>query len=115
MSIFYNQIGFETCPADIQIEDIENCLEWNKHSIDFITTKGHSDASICIFINNNLFTGDTIIKSTKTVTKFPGGSKSKLLDSISILDNKFSDKKIMIHPGHGESFFYEEVKFQELI
>jgi hydroxyacylglutathione hydrolase len=115
MSVFYDQIGFETYPADIKVEEIDYKLDWAGIKIEFITTKGHTDASICIFIENNLFTGDTIIKNIKTVIKLPGGSKVKLLESISLLDNKFRGKQIMVHPGHGESFWYDEIKKQELI
>jgi hydroxyacylglutathione hydrolase len=110
MSLFYNQVGFITYPADIFIEDINYHLEWKERKIEFITTKGHSEASICILIDDKLFTGDTIIKNSITVTKLPGGSKSKLIESISLLDEKFSRKQIIIYPGHGESFWYEEVK-----
>ena len=114
MSLFYNQIGFETYPADIYIEDTNYHLEWNDKKVEFISTKGHSDASICILIDNNLFTGDTIIKNSKTVIKLPGGSKSKLIESLYLLNNKFSEKHIRIHSGHGDSFWYEEVKNQKL-
>jgi glyoxylase-like metal-dependent hydrolase (beta-lactamase superfamily II) len=110
MSLFYNQIGFVTYPADISIKDTNFHLEWNEIKIEFISTKGHSDASICILIDNNLFTGDTIIKNSKTVVKLPGGSKSKLIESISILNNKFLGKRILIQSGHGESFWYGEIK-----
>lgn len=115
MSLFYNQIGFTTYPADVFIEDINYQMEWNGGNIDFISTKGHSDASICILIGNNLFTGDTIIKGNKTVIKLPGGSKTKLIDSLSNLNNKFSDKHIIVHSGHGSSFSYEEIKKQVFI
>jgi len=115
MSVFYNQIGFETTSADIHIEDINNKLEWNGKNVEFIATKGHTDASVCIIIDNNLFTGDTIIRDIKTITKLPGGSKTKIMESISILKNKFFNKKIMIHSGHGESVWFDEIISQEII
>ena len=115
MSLFYNQIGFETYPGDIHIEEINHNLEWNNKKIEFISTKGHSNASICILIDNHLFSGDTIIKNIKTVIKLPCGSKEKLIKSLSILNNKFLNKSIMVHSGHGESFWYEEIKNQKLL
>jgi hydroxyacylglutathione hydrolase len=115
MSVFYNQVGFETCPADILIEDINNQLEWNCKHLEFIATRGHSEASICILIDNNLFTGDTIIRNNKTVVKLPGGNKNKLKDSLLLLDKKFLGKHLQIHSGHGESFWYDEFRTQELL
>lgn len=115
MSVFYNQVGFESYPADIQFEDVYYNMEWNDIKIEFISTKGHTDASVCILIDNNLFTGDTIIKNSKTVTKLPGGSKSKLIESLSFLNKKFSGKQIKVHSGHGESFWFEEVKNIQLL
>lgn len=115
MSLFYNQIGFETYPADIHIEDVNYQLIWNEEIIEFLPTKGHSDACICIHIGNYLFTGDTIIKNSKTVTKLPGGNKIKLFESLISLNNKFIGKQIMIHSGHGESFWYDENKNQDFI
>ena len=115
MSIFYNQIGFETYPADILIENINKFIEWNGEFFEFIVTEGHTEASICILIDNNLFTGDTIVKNCRTVTKLPGGSKPKLIVSISNLDNIFFGKQIMIHSGHGESFWYDEKINQDIL
>lgn len=108
LSIFYNQIGFETYPADTILEKGNELIKWNGIFCKFIVTEGHSEASVCILIDNKLFTGDTIIKGKKTVTKLPGGSKPKLIVSISNLDNIFLGKHILIHPGHGESFWYDE-------
>lgn len=115
MSIFYNQVGFETYPADIHIENIDNQIEWNGEKVEFIATQGHTDASICILIDNNLFTGDTVIKNIKTIIKLPGGSKTKLQESFSLINNKFKGKHIMINSGHGESFWYDELKVQKFV
>jgi len=115
MSIFYDQVGFETEPADIHPEDIDCQMIWNNEKIEFIPTKGHSDACICILIDNYLFTGDTMIKNCKTVTKLPGGNKTKLLESLISLNIKFVGKHIMVHSGHGESFWYDDIKNQDSI
>ena len=108
MSIFYNQKGFETYPADILINDNNSDVKWNGNVFKFFITEGHSDACICILIGNDLFTGDTIIKESRTVTKLPGGSKFKLIDSLCYLDSIFLGKQIKIHSGHGESFMYDD-------
>ena len=115
MSLFYDQVGFETDPADILTEDIDCQMIWNSEIIEFIQAKGHTDAGICILIDNHLFTGDTIIRNTKTVTKLPGGSKTKLIETLSDLNFRFSDKNIMVHSGHGNSFWYSELINQAYI
>lgn len=110
LSVFYNQVGFETYPADIEIEAVGGVLMWNEIDIRFIFTPGHSNGSVCILIDNSLFTGDTIIRNTKTVIKLPGGNKIKLLESISTLNKIVSDKKVTVYSGHGESFQYSELE-----
>jgi len=110
MSVFYDQVGFETYACDISVESIENVLLWNDIKIDFIKTPGHSDASISILIVNNLFIGDTIIKNHKTVTKLPGGNKGKLLETLDSLDHLFFGKQIYVYSGHGENFWFDEIR-----
>ena len=115
MSVFYNQIGFEAYPADIFIENIGYQLDWNGKTIEFISTKGHTDSSICILVDDNLFTGDTIIKNQRTVIKLPGGSKLKLIESTTVLDKKFTGKRIRVYSGHGESFWFNKQHLKEFI
>lgn len=115
MSVFYDQIGFETYVADINIEDLNYTLNWSEFLIEFIDAKGHTDGSICILIGNNLFVGDTIILNTKTVTKFPSGNKNKLEKTFSLLKKRFLTRKLLIHSGHGESFWSDEVSNQLVI
>lgn len=104
MSVFFNQIGFEVVPADKTIEELNYNLRWNGYNIEFIETKGHTYGSICIKIENSLFTGDTLIKNLRTVTKLPGGSTSDLKISIKLLSEKFKSKKPIVYPGHGDCF-----------
>jgi len=115
MSVFYNQIGFETYPADILIEDINYVLSFNNYIINFIKTPGHTNSSICINIDKKLFTGDTIIKGLKTVIKLPGGNKKKLLESLNEIFTKFYNQDIKLYPGHGDVCFINEIKIEKLI
>jgi hydroxyacylglutathione hydrolase len=115
LSVFYNQIGFETCQADVILKDPLSVIHWNSYVINFYWSPGHSDASICIYINGLLFTGDTIIKNEKTVIKLPSGSKIKLIKTIDDLKNNFFGKKIFIHAGHGSSFWFDEIENLSLV
>lgn len=114
LSVFYDQVGFETYPADIIINDCKESLLWNGLEIQFFPAKGHTEGSICFLLNDNLFTGDTIIKNHKTVVKFPGGSKEKLQQSIDYIFSVFKGKKIVVYPGHGDSFCLDEIEIEEI-
>ncbi|GBU26651.1 hypothetical protein R84B8_00161 [Treponema sp. R8-4-B8] len=100
MSVFYNQIGFELNPCDIVLTD-EHLIDWGGIQIEIIHTPGHTNGCICIKINDNLFTGDTLIKDVPTVTKLPEGNKDKLQKSIEKLEQK-GLYKLNLYCGHGE-------------
>lgn len=107
LSVFYNQIGFETYRADIIVSNNSN-FKWSDFPMEFLETPGHSNCCVCILIDNILFTGDTIIGGQKTVCKLPGGSKTKLKESLETISNKIYGKRIMIYSGHGDSFLFSE-------
>jgi hydroxyacylglutathione hydrolase len=115
MSVFYDQVGFQSYPADIFLEDINNRIVWNDTEFEFIDTRGHTKCSVCISVENKLFTGDTIIKNHKTVIKFPGGNKEELMQSLDHLFLKFRDKNTLVFPGHGECFLLEEIVKEQLV
>ena len=107
LSLFYDEIGFEINRADILIEDINYQLIWYNCKFSFFDTPGHSECSICIKINDIIFTGDTIIKNLKTITKIPGGSKSSLKESLLKIENIISIDTVFFG-GHNEIFNYKE-------
>jgi hydroxyacylglutathione hydrolase len=108
MSLFYDQIGFKSYPGDILVEDIKYVLEWNDVKIEFIAAKGHTDAGICLIISDMLFTGDTMILNHKTVTKFPGGSREDLSETLDLLFSGLTGRNLKVFPGHGEPFFFDK-------
>jgi glyoxylase-like metal-dependent hydrolase (beta-lactamase superfamily II) len=115
MSVFYNQVGFQSYPADILIENINCNFIWNTIRFEFVITEGHTDGSICIISEDKLFTGDTIIKNHKTVVKFPGGNKEKLQNSLKLIFSKFEGQKIHVYPGHGDCFYLDEIDIEEIM
>jgi len=102
LSLFYDQIGFECLKADISF-DKEISMMLSNQEFKLICIPGHSEGSICVNIGDFLFTGDTLIKDKKTITKLPGGNLRKLNKSIKKLD-KIINSNIMICPGHGKMY-----------
>lgn len=82
--------------------------DYEKISIDgaqivFIHTKGHSSCSICIRIDNHLFTGDTLFKGGIGRCDLYSGNTSLMRESLKKLANYFKTKcdgDMIIHPGH---------------
>lgn len=62
--------------------------------LEVIHTPGHTEDSICLYDQRNLFTGDTLFIGTCGRTDLPGGSTRKLFESL--------HSKIMRLPGETE-------------
>ena len=54
-------------------------------------------------VGQNLFTGDTLIKDLRTVTKLPTGSVVELQESIELFKS-MQGKGYKVYPGHGALF-----------
>ena len=102
-SLFYNQKAFQVPAADICIEDIGFNWNWNGWGITFFVAEGHTNAGICFEIGNSLFTGDTLLKDLRTVTKLFCGSKEKLVVTINRI-KRLQGKGFYVYPGHGDGF-----------
>ena len=102
-SMFYHQKGFVLPPADICVEDINWTWPWNDERIIFFRAEGHTDAGICFKIKNYLFTGDTLLKDLRTVTKLFCGSREKLLVTINSI-KEMQGRGLYVCPGHGDGF-----------
>lgn len=115
MSLFYDQIGFETGPCDITIESIENTLFWNDVKINFIETPGHSDCSISFLVSDKIVVGDLIIAGLKTVTKLPSGNRKDLLGSLNVIKALNRGRNLKVYPGHGDMFWLDEINFENIL
>ena len=76
-------------------------ITWNEHIIDFVPTPGHTEDSVSILIDDNVFTGDALLKDNPTITKLPSGDKGKQIITEKYLLSLHGYKA---WPGHGESF-----------
>jgi hydroxyacylglutathione hydrolase len=95
--------------ADLLCEDLGWCLDWCGGRFLLIPTPGHSPGSICMAIDNVLFTGDCLLPNIKQVTKLPGGNKDALENSLSLLLKTFN-AETLVYPGHGEPFRLKDTK-----
>lgn len=88
-------------PADILLKDGE-LLECGGLKYKIIHTPGHTKGGICILVENNIFTGDTLFKETIGRTDFPGGSSSDIKNSIEGKLYALPDETV-VYPGHGDA------------
>ncbi len=98
------QMGFTPSPpADVLVNDA-GTIPLGHKEITVLHTPGHSPGGICLHVENNLFTGDTLFVGAVGRTDLPGGSLETLLISIKDKILSLPDDTIL-WPGHdyGES------------
>jgi glyoxylase-like metal-dependent hydrolase (beta-lactamase superfamily II) len=93
------QMGFTPSPsADVLLED-GDIIPFGDKSLAVLHTPGHSPGGICLYVENNLFTGDTLFVGAVGRTDLPGGSMETLLRSIKDRILPLPDDTI-VWPGH---------------
>ena len=93
------QWGFTPSPpADVLLQDGDT-IPFGNHKLTVIHTPGHSPGGICLYGENNLFTGDTLFVGAVGRTDLPGGSLQTMLDSIKEKILALPDDTI-VWPGH---------------
>lgn len=103
----YTEEGPMTVVREASILFCPDAVElWDGVSLKTFYTPGHSDDSVCFMVGDMLFTGDTLIKDIRTVTKLKTGSKDKLKESIALLDT-FKGMGLTAYPGHEEAFMLD--------
>lgn len=70
--------------------------------IKIINTPGHTMGGVCYFVDNKLFSGDTIFLGSVGRTDLPGGSYEQIKKSVKNVLEMFDDD-VKIYPGHGDS------------
>lgn len=81
-------------------------LLWPNVDMVSILTPGHSEDSICLIIHKMIFTGYTLIKDFRTVTKLKGGSVEKLSESLRKLEN-LRVSGFLVHRWHSDIFDFD--------
>lgn len=79
-------------------------------SVHVLHTPGHTPGSVCLKVENHLFTGDTLFQGSMGRTDLPGGSLTKLMASLARLGHLPGD--MHVYPGHmGTSTLEQERQF----
>ena len=91
----------------VKYKEGDNVLYFNDIKVQFIPTPGHSVSSVCLLIENMLFTGDAMLLSKPVIIKRSGGNREAYQQSVKKLIRSVS-KNTMIFPGHGEPFQLNE-------
>ncbi|MCE7911758.1 MAG: MBL fold metallo-hydrolase [Candidatus Brocadia sp.] len=84
---------------DRPLVDMEEIIVGDE-TIRVIHTPGHSPGSICFFVDNAIFVGDTLFAGSIGRTDLYGGSYTKLINSIKTRLFTFEDH-VIVYPGHG--------------
>ena len=92
--------GPQELNADVYVNDKDK-LELGNLKLSFIHTPGHTKGSMCIRVNDDMFTGDTLFAGSIGRTDFYSGDYKQIEKSLKKLA-KF-ENKVKIHPGHGPS------------
>ncbi|CEI73928.1 MULTISPECIES: MBL fold metallo-hydrolase [Romboutsia] len=100
LSCMMPHCGPQELDADIYVNDKEK-LTLGNLKLSFIHTPGHTKGGMCIRVNDDMFTGDTLFAGSIGRTDFIGGSYKELEKSLKKLSKYENDVKI--HPGHGPS------------
>lgn len=68
-------------------------------TIRVIRTPGHTPGSVCLIVEDTIFSGDTLFEGSCGRTDLPGGDWAQILQSLKRL--KSMDRDYKVCPGHG--------------
>lgn len=108
LSIFYDPYkAIYIQPNNLITVKDGDSIEFFENTLIIKEAQGHSLGGILIILNKFIFTGDTIIKNIKTVTKLKNASKNKLEESVAFFKRLIGYNYILL-PGHGESIVLDK-------
>lgn len=75
-------------------------IKFGKKEISVIETPGHTKGGVCFFIEDKLFSGDTLFQGSIGRTDFLGGDFEEIINSIKNKLLPLGDE-VEVYPGHG--------------
>lgn len=91
---------------DVLLNSCNEKLIIGSFEIESIFTPGHTEGGNSFLINNNLFSGDTLLYSGPGRVDLPGGDAQKLNESLLIF--KGLNPNCLVYPGHGAPFLLKD-------
>lgn len=85
---------------DNYYDRINTLVQLESFSVHVIFTPGHTEGSVCLRIEDCLFTGDILLHGSFGRVDLPGGDRLALIKSLKMIFNLPQELKIF--PGHGE-------------
>jgi glyoxylase-like metal-dependent hydrolase (beta-lactamase superfamily II) len=95
---FFMGCSVEIKAPEIILKDGEK-LKTSFCEFDIVSTPGHTKGGVCLVLEDNIFTGDTLFAGSVGRTDLPGGNMKEMQKSLSKLI-KFG-KNLKVFPGHG--------------
>jgi glyoxylase-like metal-dependent hydrolase (beta-lactamase superfamily II) len=105
--------GLKMPPFSVDNRLIEGDLNICGFNLSVIETPGHTAGSVCVQIDNAIFTGDTLFLDSYGRTDFPSGSEQELIVSVKKLFALQGD--FLLYSGHGESTTLERERKHNMI
>jgi len=96
-------------PDDIVGYDTSLRFKLGRHSVEILSTPGHTPGSVCLDFGDFILSGDTLLHQTIGRSDLPGGNDQSLNRSIDLLLDK-SDRDAVLLPGHGKPWLIGEAQ-----
>ena len=107
---FIGGLGRVEVPHIDKYISVNDKIEIGKYNIQVISTPGHTKGGVCYFVDDKLFSGDTIFLGSVGRTDLPGGSFEQIKNSVKQVLEMFENDSV-IYTGHGDktSVGYEKL------
>lgn len=97
--LFESREAIRVPAIDCDISGLPAAFEVGPFSLSWIATPGHTPGSVCLLLDEYLFSGDTLMHNAIGRTDLPGGDRQQLLASVRKLQELPGE--MVVCGGHG--------------